>query len=154
MKLNWNITLQILFVFFGLAAGVYFSNLSIGSHDESHLNAHSGMDHGFLDVGNDSIIPEIVNIEMIKDLMSGWNLYFETRNFCFTPRDASAKHIQWSGHAHLMINGVKVARVYSNWFHIPEMNVEIKEIEVTLNANSHSIMTANGKPISIMWRQL
>ncbi len=150
-SIKWQVTFQLFIIMLGLSFGVYFSTKANTSHDESHgaLLSHSTMDHGYIDVSNDPIIPKIEEIELIKDPMSGWNLHIITKNFQFTPANASSKHVPGCGHAHLMINGIKVARVYSNWFHIPELGYPIKKLEVTLNANSHAIMSANEKTIAL-----
>ena len=47
-----------------------------------------------------------------------------------------------------LINGKKVARLYSHWYHIPEQVHEINEIVITLNANSHASLTLKGRSIS------
>ena len=41
------------------------------------------------------------------------------------------------GHAHLYIDGQKIARIYSNWHHIKEIPAGAKELTVTLNSNEH-----------------
>ncbi len=154
MKLfDWANTLQFCFITLGILVGVFFSNNSIVDHSLAHSNLdfHSNMEHGYLEVAMDSIVPEIESIEVFKDVMSGFNLHFQTKNFNFTPNNASSKHVPGKGHAHLMINGNKVARVYSNWFHIPELHYEIEEIEISLNSNSHEILSLNGIPISKKW---
>ena len=104
---------------------------------------------GLIDIRDDSIIPKIENLKIIKDPVSGWNLHFDTKNFRFTPENVSTKHIPGEGHAHLIINGDKAARIYSNWFHIPDLVYEIIELEVTLNANSHAVMSLHETPISV-----
>lgn len=150
-KSNWATLFQVLVITLGVSIGIFFSIRSNSIHNEEHGNlvSHSGMDHGLIEVGNDSIIPEIENVEVYKDPMSGWNLHLATHNFQFTPQNAGSEHIPGKGHAHLLINGEKVARVYSNWFHIPQLEYEINELEVTLNANSHATMSVDGNPISI-----
>lgn len=150
-KIKWSTTFQIFIVTLGLIGGVFFSKKTRNIYEKSHtgLTSHSGMDHGYIDISHDSIIPKLEKVELFKDPMSGWNLHFETKKFKFTPENASSKHVPGSGHAHLMINGNKVARVYSNWYHIPQLDYPIKELEITLNSNSHSIMSINEKPISV-----
>lgn len=141
---------QGLVIALGVSIGIYFSIRSDNTHDEQHKNlvSHSSMNHGLIEISNDSIIPEIENVEIHKDPMSGWNLHLTTKNFQFTPQDVGSDHIPGKGHAHLMINGKKVARIYSNWFHIPQLEYPLDELEVTLNANSHATMSINDNPIS------
>ena len=143
--------LQYVFVTLGFIIGMYVSMKSSQTHSKSHASTghHPSMNHDYVDISNDSIIPKIKNIKLFKDSMSGWNLHICTENFQFTPSKVGSKHTSSKGHAHLMINGNKFARVYSNWFHIPELGYKINELEVTLNTNSHAIMSINGKPIAI-----
>lgn len=150
-KLKWQTVFQFVIVALGIIIGVYFSMKSNKMHAKIHegLKLHTSINHGYIDISNDSIIPKLEKIEVIKDAMSGWNLHIYTKNFQFTPANVSSKHLPGEGHAHLIINGDKVARIYSDWFHIPELKYEINELEVTLNANSHAIMSINEKPISI-----
>ena len=141
---------QLTLIILGITIGVYFSIKSNQAHAETHDNIkyHPPMKHGYLDISNDSIIPELHKLEITKDPMSGWNLHIHTKNFQFTPKNAGSKHQPGKGHAHLMINGNKAARIYSNWYHIPQLNDEIKEIEVTLNANTHDVMSIYEKTTS------
>lgn len=143
--------LQIVIVLAGVFLGAYFSKLSFNLHDtfgHSELRVHPSMDHGVIDISYDSIIPQIEKLEMVKDPMSGWNLYIRTNNFKFTPENVNKQHKQGEGHAHLYINGNKIARLYDNWFHVPELQNEENQIKITLNANSHETMIFNNKPIT------
>ena len=143
--------LQIVIVVAGVFLGAHFSKLSYNLHDtfeHSELNSHPSMDHGVIDITNDSIIPQIEKLEMVKDPMSGWNLYIQTNNFKFTPENVNKQHKSGEGHAHLYINGNKITRLYDNWFHIPELQKEENQIKITLNANSHETMVFNNKPIA------
>lgn len=150
MIIKSDFLLQTIIITAGVFAGAYLSNLSYRNHDHLHnadLNKHRCIPHPFIEVGNDSIIPGIEKLKIFKDPVSGWNLFVQTKEFQFRPENVSKKHIQGEGHAHLMINGIKIARLYSNWFHIPELKDKENLIEVTLNANSHAIMTINDIPI-------
>ncbi len=144
-KIGW--TIQVISVVAGLSIGIYFSGTSINNHHEIN-SGHSVMNHGYLDVTNDFPPPRITKLQLNKDPMSGWNLYFEVENFQFAPENASKIHQKGEGHAHLMINGKKFSRLYSNWYHIPELNFKIKELEVTLNSNSHAMLAIEGIPVS------
>ncbi|MBL4710342.1 MAG: hypothetical protein JKY48_18075 [Flavobacteriales bacterium] len=150
-KLKWPTVFQFMLLTLGFIVGIYFSMKSNRQHSESHkgIEFHAPMNYGFIDISSDSIIPELKNLKVTKDSMSGWNLHFDTKNFQFTPENASKKHIAGEGHTHLIINGDKAARIYSNWFHIPELGYQIVELELTLNANSHACMSVYEKPIPI-----
>ena len=144
--------IQFILIALGVGIGIYFSNRSNIVHENAHkdFGSHTAMIHRYLDISNDTIIPEIINLEVARDTMSGWNLHLETKNFRFAPENVNSEHIPGQGHAHLFINGKKVARIYSNWYHIPELNFIINELEVTLNTNSHYIMINNERPVSIV----
>ncbi|MDN5215075.1 hypothetical protein QQ020_23540 [Fulvivirgaceae bacterium BMA12] len=149
-KLNGQTTCQLLMILLGVGVGAYFSNKVNDTHGglKADLLTHSNMHHGSIDISQDAVIPRIVNIELFKDTMAGWNLHINTKDFRFSPENAGSQHIPGEGHAHLMINGKKVARIYSKWFHVPALDYPIKELEITLNANSHQVMTVNGKAIA------
>lgn len=149
-KLNQSLVRQVILIVVGLIIGVYFSmkaNQEHSGHDK--MDFHTSMHHGYIDISKDSIIPKLEKLEVTKDPMSGWNLHLKTKHFHFAPEHAGSQHIPGEGHAHLTINGEKVARIYSNWFHIPNQKSEVSELEVTLNANSHATMIYKEKPISI-----
>jgi len=79
--------------------------------------------------------------------MSGWNIQIETSNFSFAPEHASNVHEPGEGHAHLYINGKKIARMYGPWIHVPELLKARNTIKVTLNTNDHQTITVDGKPV-------
>lgn len=150
-KITRNSLLQSVIILLGIFTGAFFSNLANGKHHEADNTApleHEGIDHGYIEIDNDATIPKIEKLEISQDALSGWNLYIQTSGFKFTPKDVGKIHKPGEGHAHLIINGKKAARLYGNWVHIPELKKEENHIEVTLNANSHAIMTMNDIPIS------
>lgn len=142
--MKWETIIQGIIIVCGLSIGAHFSKISYEEHEKlghSELQTHKGMDHGTIDISKDPIIPEITDFKILKDPMSGWNIYVQVRNFRFAPEHASQPHQQGEGHAHLYINGNKIARLYSNWFHIPEFLKDKNEIKVTLNSNDHQTLT-------------
>ena len=90
-----------------------------------------------------------VNLEIYEDNMDGYNLFIKLENFILTPMDVGKKNKSNSGHIHLYVNDIKIGRVYSNWFHIPGMYLNLKEniIRITLNSNLHDSFAINGNPI-------
>ena len=89
-----------------------------------------------------------VDIKIMKDTSSGYNLQLITKNFKFTPEKINAANIMNEGHAHLYINGKKI-RLYSEWFHIDDdlLTQPINQIRITLNSNDHSEYTVNSRPV-------
>ncbi len=115
------------------------SSTHVDASSTNSTDAHQAA-HVAIDVEQWSLAPS-VSIAIHKDAMSGYNLEIRTENFRFAPEHASSAVIPNEGHAHLMINGKKLARVYSNWFHIPVEALTpgtAHEVLVTLNANDHS----------------
>ena len=119
-----NQILQLGIIGIGLCIGIYFSKRNFALHQKEEHGfsiVHKNMDHGLLDVSQDSIIPAIVALELTKDPMSGWNLFIKTTNFNFSPEKVNQPHQSGTGHAHLYLNDKKYARVYSSYFHLPDL---------------------------------
>ncbi len=142
--------LQALLVLLGIFGGIYFSILNSVAHNLNHDHSKITLcsKHSFKEISNDSIIPQITHLKITKDAMSGWNLNLKTRDFFFNPENVNAKHIPGQGHAHLLINGKKIARIYSHWYHIQTNDDAMQEVEIILTTNSHETMTYKGQPIS------
>ena len=148
--MKWESFIQMLLIIVGLFVGAHFSKISYTAHEQlghGNLQGHKAMDHGILDISDEPIIPKIEDLQVVKDPMSGWNIHIEVTNFRFTPENASQQHRPGEGHAHLYINGSKVARMYNNWFHIPGFVKESNKITVSLNTNDHQTMALGNQPI-------
>ena len=89
-----------------------------------------------------------LKILLTRDAVRGWNLHVQTRNFKFAPEHASGKHVEGEGHAHIYVNGKKIARLYGPWFHIGELSAAGAEVRVTLNANDHRDLMVGGKAVA------
>ena len=88
-----------------------------------------------------------VDFEVIEDAKSGWNVHIKTTNFTFAPNNVNGQNATGEGHAHLYVDGEKVARVYGEYFHYDENFDGSKTFKVTLNANDHSEYAVNGLAI-------
>jgi len=117
--------------------GQAFESLQASSHQHKH---------GTINVSANAAVPS-VDLVVHQDAISGRNLEILTKNFRFAPEHASSKHVPGEGHAHLYIDGKKVARVYGHWFHIAEPASGTHSIRVTLNSNSHDDLVAGNKLI-------
>lgn len=137
--------LSVTYVFFGQALSTETTNMPMNT-----MTASSTMHmHSMVEV--DASLPEpTVAIELLKDTMGGYNLHILTENFTFTPENISQAPVANEGHAHLYINGIKIARVYGEWFNIPASDLQpgANAIEVTLNANDHAEWVLEGTHIS------
>lgn len=102
--------------------------------------------HKPLDIASWSIIPT-VTMTLHKDALSGFNLQLATTNFTLAPEHVNGVVMPNEGHAHVMIDGVKLTRLYGNWLHIPKeafTGLGSHEVLVTLNANDHSDLSLSG----------
>ena len=91
-----------------------------------------------------------VKINLEEDKKSGVNIKVDFENFTLTPEHVNTDDWSNEGHMHLYVNGYKIARVYSNWFHIDDsyLNTGDNDITVTLNTNMHNVWTLpDGTPV-------
>lgn len=111
----------------------------------------SGMAHGHTrrDVSPDLPIPSVSHL-VFPDVMDGYNIQIILQNFTFKPASINKEARSNQGHAHLYVNGEKVARLYSDWFHMPGsfLSEGVNIVTVTLNANDHTEWSIDGQPIS------
>ena len=89
-----------------------------------------------------------VRLQVFQDAAKGWNLNLMTSNFNFAPERVSTAHIFNEGHAHVYVDGVKLNRIYSNWFNIGNLEPGGHTIEVRLSTNDHREYTRNGTLIA------
>lgn len=102
-------------------------------HDAQSVHAPSGMK---------------IRIKVRKDKMKGHNLFITTKRFRWAPEHASGKHRRGEGHAHLMIDGKKVTRLYGPAYYIGDLAAGKHTVEVTLNANDHRGYVHDAKAIA------
>jgi len=82
------------------------------------------------------------------DPVGGWNLNVKTTNFTFDAAAAGRENIEGHGHAHVYVNGVKLGRVYGDWYHIAKLPLGRNEVSVSLYANDHSGLALGGTKIT------
>jgi uncharacterized Zn-binding protein involved in type VI secretion len=112
------------------------------------LLVHGEHDHKKMEVPKGQPIPS-VKLIVTPDAKKGWNLEIKTTNFKFAPEKVNDKSMSTSeGHAHLYINGKKVARLYGNWYYIESLPAGENKIMVSLNTNNHADITVNGKTVA------
>ena len=124
----------------------------LASHSEltnlrTHSSNHEKMHDTPLHIAKNIPLPTIT-AKLEKDPVSGFNLNLETRNFTFAPALSGREHKNGMGHAHLYIDGQKIARLYGNWFHISEFPKDANSLEITLNSNNHRPFFVNNSIIS------
>ena len=89
-----------------------------------------------------------VEITAEVDHVGGFNIHIVTENFRWAPENASQEFVPGEGHAHLYVDGEKVARVYGEWFHLNTSSLGLEpgehELTVDLNGNDHGVYLAQG----------
>lgn len=129
---------------FGVALFVspYFDT-DIADVQKTHLE-QSDVTHMHAMRKTDPSLPiPAVTLEVTPDAKDGYNVHIVTENYAFTPESVNSDVVVNTGHAHLYVNGAKIARLYSEWFHIPATLLQEGDntVVVTLNANDHSEWT-------------
>ena len=121
-----------------------FANQSATATEQGHSLKH---EHNQIEVSTMADKPS-VKLHAMQDDMSGWNIHIETINFRFAPENVNSHPTAGEGHAHLYLNGKKIARVYSPWFFMNELPAGTHSLKVTLNANDHSRLVLHGEPVA------
>ncbi len=118
--------------------------------DPMHHGTPSGakpMHHGSLEIPAGQPVPT-VTLKVYPDAMDGVNVEVQVTNFQFAPARVNTPSLTTEGHAHIYVDGKKVARLYGTWFHLPNLKPGQHKITVSLNGNGHEQLTYQGKPIA------
>lgn len=144
---------------FGFAAGFVVAGslgVSFDGHDHGaghgapeavHSADHQDYAHTDTVEAADPLNPPTVALDLLPDPVSGWSLRLTTTNFRFDPENAGGARDPGYGHAHLYVDGIKVARLYGPWHHLDGLSPGSHEIRVTLNGNDHRALAVDGAPI-------
>jgi len=89
-----------------------------------------------------------VTLVVTPDPVNGWNLELQTTNFDFAPERVNGESTFNEGHAHLLVNGEKRGRIYSNWHHLTDLPSGETTIQVTLNGNGHEEFIVDGEAVA------
>ena len=107
---------------------------------------HGSHSHGMLAIPAGQPVPELT-VDIFPDPVAGWNLQVQTANWEFAPAAVNTPSNLTEGHGHLYINGEKVTRLYSEWYHLPSLPPGEHVLTVGLNANGHEMLMHDGEPI-------
>ena len=96
------------------------------------------------------VAPKAV-LEIQKDPTGGFNVHVVTTNFVWRPEMASMQHVPGEGHAHVYLDGRKIMRIYSEWFHLNTYQFSTNSGEQLLSiefvGNDHAPYTIQGLPV-------
>ncbi|MGW1772389.1 cupredoxin domain-containing protein [Streptomyces sp. NPDC002104] len=111
------------------------------------LAADDGAGHRLREVPAEGA-PE-VRLTARPDSEDGWNLQLALKNFQFTPDSTGGAALPGAGHAHLELDGRKLARLYGPWYHLPAAQVPegTHSLTVRLYADDHTAWAVAGKPV-------
>ena len=94
----------------------------------------------------------VLHARLAPDPVSGWNLHVATERFRFAPEAVGSAHVPGEGHGHVMVDGVKVARLYGPWMHLPALAPDAV-VEVSLHANDHRDLALDGVALRVRARR-
>jgi hypothetical protein len=99
---------------------------------------------------SETVAPK-ASLELQKDPTGGFNVHVVTSNFVWRPEQASKQHVFGEGHAHVYLDGRKIMRIYSEWFHLNTYQFSTRAGEQLLSiefvGNDHAPYTIQGNPI-------
>ena len=111
-------------------------------HAYKHMHHHDNFE-----VSSFEMTPTVA-LEVLRDDVGGWNIHVKVVNFSFAPERVNSAPAYSEGHAHLYVDGKKVARLYGSWFHLADLSSGKHTIRVSLNANNHAGLVFEGTPIA------
>lgn len=92
----------------------------------------------------------IVDLQVLPLSDGSYNIRVQTMNFIFAPQNVDGDPVDGEGHAHLYVDGEKIARLYGEWYHVSDLPEDAAMISVALYANNHQPLAVDGDPISDM----
>ncbi|MEM7668781.1 MAG: hypothetical protein AAF317_06460 [Pseudomonadota bacterium] len=151
MNLNGMLRIRPIYLLYWTAGSVLLGCLiaplitaSPEDHSTHRTHDHS-QSHGTIEV--DPANPPGLSIRVVKDALSGWNVFLSVRKFRFTPEQVNQANVVNEGHAHLYLNGEKLTRLYGTSYHLSNLPPGRNVVSVSLNANDHSGLLLAGQPI-------
>ncbi len=118
--------------------------------NDGHGDGHDGHEHEEVTREVDAAsAPEVSNLR-VTEVASGWMVEFDVTGHEFSQAAKDGPHVDGQGHAHLYVNGTKLATIFGPVYLIDELPEGEHTISVTLNSNDHATLTRNGEPIGAM----
>ncbi|MEV0923958.1 hypothetical protein AB0I99_02275 [Streptomyces spongiicola] len=90
-----------------------------------------------------------VTLTVRPDAEDGWNVRLAVGRFRFTPDSVGGAAVLGTGHAHLLLDGAKIARVYGGSYHLPAERIPAGGGTLTarLVADDHTAWAVEGRPV-------
>lgn len=134
---------------------ISFGNNRDNNHsmNEAEKNQHESsmhMDHDDYNIPRDAVNIPTIELKVVPDAKSGYNINVITTNFEFSPENVNNGADSYNeGHAHVYVNGVKIMRLYSDWFNLPatELAKDLNTLSVELNTNNHKVLHNGDKTV-------
>ena len=130
-------------IFVAHTAGAFGINFHVFA-SESMGDNHNGTDAPEL-VESES--PLSVAITAEPDADGGVSVSIMTVGFRFAPELVDHAHTEGVGHAHIYVDGEKLARVFEPYYQIDDLPPGDHEIRVSLNSNNHGELAYDGKKL-------
>lgn len=118
-----------------------------GDPDSTPVATSSPATDGSPDAEDLTAAAPSVAVSATPDALMGANVEVTTAGFRWAPEHASTDPVDGEGHAHLYVDDVKVARLYTPWFHVSGLEPGEHTVRVTLNANDHEDLHHDGAPL-------
>lgn len=145
-------TRPLLLFVIGLVFGTGLGFLLAGGGPEASHDHAAHSDTGEGHMAQDSLTDwtgpaPTLSLALTPDMDGAMNLHILAEGFTFTPQDVNTAPVPGTGHAHVYVNGTKIGRAYSPWFHIPQI-APGDLVRVTLSANDHSLWASARQPLA------
>ena len=153
----------------GEHAGHSTGDAAAEGHDHAPGTASDGHDHAHLDIAESGIgtiiksagdgygnlmreapsdVQPTVALRVKADPAGGWTVRVPTTSFRWAGDDVNTPADAGQGHAHLYVEGKKVARLYGEWAFIPATAGKAGDtLAVVLYADDHSAWAVDGKAV-------
>ena len=130
-------------------AGAFGINFHVFASESMGIGDHMGDDHNGTDAPElvESESPLSVAITAEPDAHGGVSVSIMTVGFRFAPELVDHAHTEGVGHAHIYVDGEKLARVFEPNYQIDDLTPGDHEIRVSLNSNNHGELVYDGKKL-------
>lgn len=128
--------------------GEYWTPLTPGINPYRDTPSHMLHSNASQAISVDPAAAPTLDLQLFPLADGSVNLRLHTRNFTFAPQQVDTPAVPGEGYANLYIDGAKIARLYSEWFHIADLPAGAQELTVALYASNHQPFALNGSEIA------